>query len=181
MARRYFTTEEDEYLKSVFSKLPTKVIAENLGRTRGSIAGRASALGLKKEDNKDIENGVKKCPHCSKVLPIEDFKYKNKGRISEGKLCNECRKKDKYQKAVKRKLEQLKEKAGILSTKEMEEREEKKNKQTFICSICGKELPGVEFGFRNKRSLDIDFRCRKCRSERTTKNKMKNINDGKCW
>ena len=168
--------------KNFYNILPTKVIAENLNRSRGSISGRASTLGLRKRDMVITEDGKRKiCSKCSKELPISEFMYKNKGKMSEGKCCNECRRKDIYHKSIQKKIDEMKEKAGYLSTSEMKKREEEKNSKRFICSICGKELPGYNFTFKNKKSNDIDTRCRKCRSKINTENKYKKIIEGKCW
>lgn len=183
MARKPYTNEEDNYIRKTYGILPTKEIAENLGRTIGSVSGRASKIGIKVDDRVEkFENGTKKrCPCCKKILPIDDFKYLSKGKMSEGSKCNECRRDIKYQKWIDKKLEGLKKKNGFLTDEELQEREIKKNEQTFICSMCGKEMLGVNFTFKNKKTNEVDCRCIKCRSKRNVDNKLKSIVNGGCW
>lgn len=178
--RRSFTAEEEDYLRKTYGVLPTKDIAETLGRTIGSISGRASALGLKVK-KAEIKDGLKQCSNCGKFLPIDEFKYMNRGRFSESDNCHECRKDLNYQKIVNKKLEQYRKENGILSDEELFDREERKNEQSFTCSICGEELSGKFFVFKNKKDNELDSRCRKCRTKINKELKMKNILKGKCW
>lgn len=84
-----------------YEKEDVKTLAEDLGITISNLRVRASRLGLKKGSiSNKIEGGMKHCPKCDKIKPLESFnrdKYQPNGYDY---YCRACRNEMKTFKAM---------------------------------------------------------------------------------
>ena len=71
---RAWTDKEDEIVRSMWRKETTRAIGERLGRSRGSIIGRACRLGCERIDMRERLN---RCNFVKRNRPAsESFRFK---------------------------------------------------------------------------------------------------------
>ncbi|MCK9154521.1 MAG: endonuclease domain-containing protein [Paludibacteraceae bacterium] len=103
-----------------------------------------------REVNKLRENGLRYCPRCKRVLPLEEFSH-TKGKKNNSPHCHECcsdlllelREKEEYKNSHKEYYKQRKEQAKnrnllIKYGISLEMYNEMLEKQDGKCAVCGK-------------------------------------------
>lgn len=97
-----WTEEEDSILKQLYGGNTYKEMIEILHRSKKSIEGRLSRLGLQgkyereyhKNKYKTINNKIyKKCKRCGKMLPCNEIYYSRDTSLEEGirNICKRCK------------------------------------------------------------------------------------------
>lgn len=177
---KFYKPEEDAFILREYGKSDTGEIAEALGRSRQAIVARASRI------TKDIKveivepDGYKHCKRCDTIKPYEDFYAKKGSKYGRYSICKECDIAAAKKKRLEKKIQDALEKSNIL--KEQEELRLatiEKNKQSYVCRICGEEKPGEVYTFY--KNLVVDNRCKKCRVELDKQNTVKRIVNGVDW
>lgn len=178
---KLWTEEEDAFLIREYGKSDTKEIAEALGRPISGVRSRAARLKLtvKCEEPEDIPDGYKYCIKCQRVFPLDSFWNRKDSKDGKRRECIECCSKKAREKRDKIKDEKIKQQI-FETNRELIEKTEWKNSQTFVCKECGKELPGTNFSFNNNGGT-VNCRCNSCRAKMGKKILAQRIKDGKGW
>ena len=148
---RGWTKEQDEFLTKVFNNHEFTLIeiSEAIGKSESAIRNRAKMLGLKPDRKfKPYEvEGMKICPHCNELLPLDMFVKNASKKNGVSAYCISCDKIVKKIRAIKRKEEE------IINSSNRSKLKEKK------CTRCGEVKPISEY-------YKTGGMCKKCRNER---------------